>query len=328
MAKPQSLRNKTVRVTESEAAALNHFVLQPAAVSDTAASLDRVICGDLSCVVSRLSRATVDLLVLDPPYNLNKTFKTERFSRRDIPAYVDWMDRWFAQLVPILKDTATVYVCSDWSTSPGVYEVLARHLTIRNRVTWEREKGRGASANWKNCSEDIWFATVSDRYTFNVDAVRLKRRVVAPYREDGKAKGWTSETDGNFRLTAPSNLWTDITVPFWSMSENTEHPTQKPEKLIAKLILASSAPGDIVLDPFLGSGTTAVVCKKLDRRFIGIDLVPEYCAVAVKRLQRVRPGDTIQGYEQGVFLERNTMQLQMQSLRRSRQPGLFSDAAE
>ena len=83
--------------------------------------------------------------------------------------------------------------------------------------------------------------------------------MIAPYRENGKPKDWNESEKGNFRDTHPSNIWSDITVPFWSMPENTDHPTQKPEKLLAKIILASTNPGDLILDPFAGSGTTAVV---------------------------------------------------------------------
>ena len=180
-------------------------------------------------------------------------------------------------------------------------------LKIRNRITWEREKGRGAKTNWKNSSEDVWFCTIADTYTFHVDAVKLRRRVIAPYRAaKGAPKDWQETKDGRVRDTHPSNLWTDVTVPFWSMPENTEHPTQKPEKLIAKLILASSDPGDVVLDPFLGSGTSAVVAKKLDRRYIGIEIDENYALLAAKRLELAETDRSIQGYEDGVFWERNS----------------------
>lgn len=328
MPTPHSPRNKTLRAASSDVVALKALFLKPSAVKGTSSALDAVICADAARILPQLTPSSIDLAILDPPYNLNKTFKGSRFTRSDLPAYVRWMQSWFRHLVPLLKRTATVYVCSDWSTSPAVYEVLSQHLTIRNRITWEREKGRGAAANWKNCSEDIWFATVSDAYHFDVDAVRLKRRVVAPYRHNGKAKGWVAEDSGNFRLTAPSNLWTDITVPFWSMPENTEHPTQKPEKLIAKLVLASSRPGDVVLDPFLGSGTTAAVCTKLHRHFIGIETEPAYGALSLKRIQLAKLTSHIQGYEDGVFHERNTMQLQLQSMKRGKQQKCFLDAAE
>jgi site-specific DNA-methyltransferase (adenine-specific) len=189
--------------------------------------------------------------------------------------------------------------------------VLEQYFVVQNRITWEREKGRGALRNWKNCSEDIWFCTLGDEYYFDVEVVKQKRRVVAPYRDaDGKPKDWAEESDGDFRLTHPSNLWTDITVPFWSMPENTDHPTQKPEKLIAKLVLASSKPGDIVLDPFLGSGTTSVVATKLDRLFTGIEREEAYCLLAEKRLELADVEPSIQGYAGGYFWERNTLALQ------------------
>ena len=187
-----------------------------------------------------------------------------------------------------------------------IYPILEEHFLIHSRITWEREKGRGAKKNWKNNTEDIWFCTASEKYTFNVDAVKLKRKVIAPYREKGKPKDWHKEKGENFRLTHPSNIWTDISIPFWSMPENTDHPTQKPEKLIAKLVLASSNPGDLVFDPFLGSGTSAVVSQKLNRRFSGVELNTEYCCWALKRLELAQGDMSIQGYADGVFWERNT----------------------
>ena len=133
-----------------------------------------------------------------------------------------------------------------------------------------------------------------------------RRRVLAPYKENGKAKDWEQTKDGKFRNTCPSNFWDDIAVPYWSMAENTAHPTQKPEKLIAKLVLASSNKGDLVLDPFGGSGTTAVVCKKLGRTYISIEQNPLYCAWAQRRLEMADKDKSIQGYENGVFWERNS----------------------
>lgn len=163
-------------------------------------------------------------------------------------------------------------------------------------------------------SEDIWFGTKTDKYFYNADAVKLKRKVIAPYRTNsGKPKDWNETKDGQFRLTYPSNLWNDISVPFWSMPENTEHPTQKPEKLLAKLILASSEVGDIIFDPFLGSGTTSVVAKKLERKFVGIEIDEKFAVIAEKRLEMIEKNNSIQGFYGGVFWERNSSDMQKQS---------------
>lgn len=198
-------------------------------------------------------------------------------------------------------------MCGDWKCTSALQAVLEERLTILNRITWQRDKGRGAKANWKNCMEDIWFA-VNDAhdYYFDVESVKVRRRVLAPYRVDGKPKDWEATEAGNYRLTYPSNFWDDISIPFWSMPENTDHPTQKPEKLYAKLILASSREGDVVFDPFMGSGTAAVVAKKLGRRYLGIEINEEYCLWAAKRLKMADENAEIQGYADGVFWERNS----------------------
>lgn len=301
-------RNRTLTCTKDELLALSSELLlleRPTTAEDVA---DRVINQDFREACPLLPRSFVDLLILDPPYNLTKNFNGHVFRTKEADDYRAWFENTLIAMIPLLKPKASVYVCSDWRTSTLIFPVLDRNLHVRNRITWEREKGRGAETNWKNNTEDIWFCTLSDEYTFNVDAVKLKRKVIAPYRnEDGRPKDWDESANGNYRLTHPSNLWSDITIPFWSMPENTDHPTQKPEKLIAKLVLASSGPNDFVLDPFLGSGTTAVVAKKLERRFCGIELNKEYCCWAIKRLKMAQTECSIQGYADGVFWERNTL---------------------
>jgi len=138
--------------------------------------------------------------------------------------------------------------------------------------------------------------------------VKLRRRVIAPYTHpDGQPKDWQRAAVGNYRDTYPSNLWTDLTVPFWSMRENTDHPTQKPEKLLARIILASSRPNQVVFDPFLGSGTTSVLAKKLGRRYVGVEINPVYCCLAEKRLALADADQSIQGRAGGVFWDRNAL---------------------
>lgn len=268
---------------------------------------DTTIHQDLFQVIPHLPDQFVDLLIVDPPYNLSKKFGDTKFKQTSEADYEAWFYSWFSQIVRCLKPTASIYVCCDWQTTHVVRNVLRQFLTVRNRITWEREKGRGAKSNWKNCSEDIWFCTVSDEYHFDADAVMVKRRVIAPYRGiDGLPKDWHEENGNKYRLTSPSNLWTDISVPFWSMRENTAHPTQKSEKLVAKLILASSRAGDFVFDPFLGSGTTSVVSRKLGRHYVGVERESEYCAYAIKRLESAAHDPSIQGLQGGHFWERNS----------------------
>ena len=272
--------------------------------------VNKTIIGDVFNVLKLLPPKSVDLVISDPPYNLDKNFNGNKFKKKSYEEYVTYTKKWIELVAPLIKEDGSIYVCCDWKCSGAIESVLKDYFIVQNRITWQREKGRGALSNWKNGMEDIWFGTKSKKYTFNIDNVKIRRKVIAPYKIDGKPKDWEETDQGNFRNTYPSNFWDDISIPYWSMPENTAHPTQKPEKLIAKLILASSNINEIVLDPFLGSGTTSVVAKKLRRNYIGIEQNEQYCAWAEKRLLDAENDKVIQGYADGVFWERNTANIQ------------------
>jgi len=309
--KVRAHRNRTITLSRAEKDRYSKDLIRiskPVRMDDLS---NKIVNQDIFDVLGLLPDGFVDLLILDPPYNLTKTFTSTTFRKKSIAEYAEWFENLLVKLLPTLKRTASVYVCSEWCSSTAVHLVLNKLLKVKNRITWEREKGRGAKRNWKNASEDIWFATVSDDYVFNVDNLKLKRRVLAPYTDtNGIPKDWQKTSAGQFRLTHPSNLWNDITVPFWSMPENTDHPTQKPEKLLAKLILASTNRGDLVFDPFMGVGSSIVTAKKLDRKFLGVEIDTGYCLLAAKRLGLTELDGTIQGYRDGVFWERNTLKTQ------------------
>ena len=309
--KERAPRNRTITLSDEERERYSSRLCRLSGGTDVAKLKNATINQDIFRALDCLPFQFVDLLFIDPPYNLTKDFGATSFKEMTTDEYATWFSSWFVRLLPTLTPTASVYICGDWRSSGVIQSIAENHLVIQNRITWEREKGRGAKRNWKNCSEDIWFCTVSKEFCFNADAVKLKRRVIAPYKdENGKPKDWDETETGDFRLTCPSNMWTDLTVPFWSMPENTDHPTQKPEKLLAKVILASSREGDVVFDPFLGSGTTSVVAKKLGRLYCGIEIDAEYCCLTEKRLAMAEFDNTIQGYSDGVFWERNTLAYQ------------------
>lgn len=303
----KSPKNKTIDISVEEGKQYLERCITVTEPVQLSTVLNKTIVGDCFDVLPNLPHQSVDLAIVDPPYNLTKTFGNTTFYKMAPDEYREYTNAWLDLVLPLLKDDGSIYVCCDWETSLIIGNILLEKVIVRNRITWQREKGRGAKANWKNCLEDIWYATKSDEYTFNVDAVKVRRKVIAPYRVGGRPKDWIETPWGNFRDTCPSNFWDDITIPFWSMPENTAHPTQKPEKLFAKIILASSNPGDIILDPFLGSGTASVVAKKLGRNYIGIEINPQYCVWAEKRLEAANYDKTIQGYKDGVFWERKTL---------------------
>jgi site-specific DNA-methyltransferase (adenine-specific) len=250
-------RNRTLFLTDADRAL-------PVPHLNGSVALDQIYCVDALEGLRRSPPA--DLIFADPPYDRDS----------------GWHAEWIAEAARGLRAGGSIYVCCDWKLSGVIQSILERHFAVRNRITWRREKGRGARRNWKQNMEDIWFATKGEGYTFNL--VKWKKPVIAPYRVNGKPKDWIEEKGERFRMTHPSNIWVDLCVPFWSMPENTPHPYQKPEKLVERVIEASSNRGELVLDPFVGSGTTAVVARRLGRRYLGFDLDPDYVRLALKRL--------------------------------------------
>lgn len=305
--KARANRNRTLTIAENEITTLEKAIINADDLKKSFAD-NSVINADLFDCLDAIPNDYFHLIIIDPPYNLAKDFHGNKFSKLNTTSYEAYLRTWFGKVCDKLAPNGTLYMCGDWQCSLSMQKVISERLTILNRITWQREKGRGAKANWKNAMEDIWFAVKNPKdYYFDVEAVKMKRKVIAPYKVDGKPKDWEQTESGNFRITYPSNFWDDISIPFWSMPENTDHPTQKPEKLYAKLILASTKPGDKVFDPFLGSGTSAVVAYKLNRNYVGIELNHDYCLWAAKRLMNATKNKVIQGYSDKVFWERNAL---------------------
>lgn len=292
--KDPSPRNRSLFLTEEDLktfSKLDCLEQMPAAPLSISDFQNRIFNNPCQAGLGLLPAESIDLIIADPPYNNGKDYGVGSLARMSKEDYERWADAWLSQAVRSLKTTGSLYLCCDWESS-GLYQrLLEKYLKIKNRITWRREKGRGARRNWKNNLEDIWFAVASEDYIFNLDEVKLRKSVIAPYRDkQGRPKDWVEQNGERYRMTYPSNIWTDITVPFWSMRENTPHPTQKPERLIERLVLASSRPGDVVLDPFLGSGTTAVVARRHRRRYIGFEVNPDYVRLALKRLRLDQSG--------------------------------------
>lgn len=305
--KARANRNRTLTIAENEITTLEKAIINADDLKKSFAD-NSVINADLFDCLDAIPNDYFHLIIIDPPYNLAKDFHGNKFSKLNTTSYEAYLRTWFGKVCDKLAPNGTLYMCGDWQCSLSMQKVISERLTILNRITWQREKGRGAKANWKNAMEDIWFAAKNPKdYYFDVEAVKMKRKVIAPYKVDGKPKDWEQTESGNFRITYPSNFWDDISIPFWSMPENTDHPTQKPEKLYAKLILASTKPGDKIFDPFLGSGTSAVVAYKLNRNYVGIELNRDYCLWAAKRLMNATKNKVIQGYSDNVFWERNAL---------------------
>src|SRR5690606_34845016 len=155
-------RNRTIELSDREIVSLRKGI-----ISANAAGFempDKIICGDAFDVLKKLPEKSFDLLFADPPYNLSKKFGKEDFRQTSSDEYEAWLDSWLRLCIPLLKPTASIYICGDWRSASAIQRAGSRYFRLRNRITWEREKGRGAKANWKNAAEDIWFFTVSDEF--------------------------------------------------------------------------------------------------------------------------------------------------------------------
>jgi site-specific DNA-methyltransferase (adenine-specific) len=231
--KPRAPRNRTLNVSAAERAVFRKAIIR--LVDDGTLPENALINGDAFEILPDLPKNSFDLLFADPPYNLNKNFGKENFRRSESDAYEKWLDSWLSLCAPLMKTTASIYVCGDWRSSGAIQHAGSKYFRLQNRIhVGTREGPRRENEIGRTPPKILVFYRLRQVH-FNLDDVKQRRRVIAPYRENGKPKDWTESDNGGFRDTHPSNIWTDISVPFWSMPENTEHPTQKPEKLLAKI---------------------------------------------------------------------------------------------
>lgn len=247
--------------------------------------INQIINDDCLNILPKLDVSSINLVIADPPYYLlNKEWDKQWLDQGD---YLIWCENWFKQIHRILMFDGSFYCFQDWHL---VAEYVIRLKMVFNHfhnwITWERNKGRSSNKNFKSSKEEILIFSKSKSPKFN--AQEKLRPVIAPYRDDeGKPKGWYIDEEGNrVRWTGVGNVW-HYTPPVWSsIEEKPFHPCQKPLAMYERIILASTNENDIVLDPFSGSGTTAVVSQKLKRRFICIERDKEYFEKSVERLKQ------------------------------------------
>jgi site-specific DNA-methyltransferase (adenine-specific) len=251
-----------------------------------------IILGDSIEWLRSLETGSVDLVFADPPYNIKKaewdTFESQQ-------EYVNWSVRWIEQAARVLKPEGTLYIC-------GFSEILADLRLPASRLfkgcrwlVWHYKNKANLGNDWGRSHESILHFRKGREFTFNVDDARIPygehtlKYPAHPQAETsqyGKAANKDRIWHPHPRGAKPKDVL-EIPTTCNGMHEKTPHPTQKPEELLRKIVLASSNPGDIVMDPFLGSGTTAVVAEQLKRRWKGCDLSVEYCRWAADRIELV-----------------------------------------
>lgn len=241
----------------------------------------RVYNEDALTGVGRVADASVDLVIADPPYGLGKDYGNDS-DRLGGEEYLAWSRRWLDAVLPKLKPNGSLYVFLTWQHSPEVFSYLKTRLAMVNEIIWDRRVPSmgGSTRKFSSVHDNIGFFVKSRDYHFDVDAVRI------PYDADTKKARTRSIFVGKKWLESgynPKDVWS-VSRLHRQHAEREDHPTQKPLEIVERMVRASCPPGGTVLDPFMGSGTTAVAAARNGRGFIGFELNPDYFAIVEKRL--------------------------------------------
>jgi DNA modification methylase len=230
----------------------------------------KLILGNCIEVMSAWPSSHVDLIVADPPYNLGKEYGNGSDSQLRAD-YLKFTKAWLSQAVRVLKPNGSLYVFMGFRFISHLFLLLDEEfrLPFNSWICWNYTQGMGRTRGFSPRHDDILFFTKSDRYTFNLDSVRVPQKY---YR-----------SRNNMRGANPGDVW-EFSHVHYCQGNRTEHPTQKPEGLIERIVLASSNENDLVVDPFAGSGTTLRVCQQLSRQSVGIELSSDYVSLIKNRL--------------------------------------------
>ena len=231
-----------------------------------------IIFGNALEELKKIESESIDLIVSDPPYNLGKDYGNNH-DIKGFDKYLDFSKEWLTEAKRVLKPNGTIYIFMGFRFISYLYNILDRDLEMffNSWVVWHYTQGIGKKKGFSPRHDDVLVFTKSKNFVFNLDAIRVPQKY---YRERN-----------NMRGANPGDVWEFSHVHY--CNENREnHPTQKPEGLIERMILASSNEGGVVLEPFLGSGTTLRVCQQLNRKGIGIEMNPNYVDIARVRLGR------------------------------------------
>lgn len=244
--------------------------------------LNRIFNEDVFEGIEKIPPGSVDLIIADPPYGLGKDYGNDS-DKKSAEEYLRWMELWIDAVLPRLKETGSFYIFLTWRYSPEVFSYLKTKMTMINEIIWDRKVPSmgGSTRSFSSVHDTIGLFVKNKGYYFNLDAVRI------PYDAKTKKARTRSIFEGAKWLEMghnPKDLW-PVTRIHSQDPEREKHPTQKPLEIIGRMILASCPEGGLVLDPFMGSGTTAIACMRHKRNYTGFELNPEYCAMIAKRIE-------------------------------------------
>lgn len=249
--------------------------------------------GDTIAWLRSLETESVDMIFADPPYNIRKA-EWDTFESQE--EYVEWSLLWIREAARVLKPDGTLYICGFSEIIADLKLPASRFFKGCRWLIWHYKNKANLGSDWGRSHESILHFRKSKNFTFNIDDVRIPygnhtlkypEHPQAETSQYGKGNGRKNSIWQPHPRGAKPRDVIEIPTTCNGMHEKTPHPTQKPEELLRKLVLASSNVGDVIVDPFLGSGTTAVVAEQLRRNWKGCDISLEYCRWTVRRIELV-----------------------------------------
>jgi len=244
----------------------------------------RLLNRDFLADAANLPDASIDLIVADPPYGLGKDYGNDS-DMRSGEDFLAWTRAWLELAIPKLKPSGSLYIFCTWQYAPEIFVFLKSKLTMINEIVWDRRVPSmgGTTRRFTSVHDNIGFFAVSKNYYFDLDPVRI------PYDAATKKARSRKIFEGSRWLELgynPKDVWS-VSRLHRQHAERVDHPTQKPLEIVERMVLASCPPGGRVLDPFMGSGTTAVACARQKREFVGYEINESYCAIARERVSAV-----------------------------------------
>lgn len=244
---------------------------------------DRVFNQDALEGMKLLPDESIDLIVADPPYNLGKDYGNNS-DKRESEEFLDWTEKWLNISISKLKPHGSLYIFTTWRYSPEIFVFLKSKMIMLNEIIWDRKVPSmgGSTRRYSSVHDTIGFFAKSKEHYFDLDAIRI------PYDEETKKARSRSIFVGKKWLEVgynPKDLWS-VSRLHRIHAEREDHPTQKPLEIVERMVKASCPENGIVLDPFAGTGTTAVACSLNNRRYITYELNPDYYEIIVDRINR------------------------------------------
>nr|WP_314627719.1 site-specific DNA-methyltransferase [uncultured Janthinobacterium sp.] len=243
--------------------------------------VNRVYCEDALAGLARIPDGSVDLILTDPPYNLGKDYGNAS-DQQSVADYLRWTEQWIDAALPKLKANGSLYIFLTWRYSPEIFVMLKQRMAMMNEIIWDRRVPSmgGSVRSFSSVHDTIGFFVKRKDYYFDLDAVRIAYDAATK-----KARSRSIFIGAKWLEVGynPKDLWS-VSRLHKEHPERADHPTQKPLEIIERMVKASCPPGGVVLDLFMGSGTTALAAKRCGRDFVGFELNPDYCAIIEQRL--------------------------------------------